>query len=639
MKILESIKELKIVPRWMIFLFDLTVVFIAFLVAILVESNFTSKSFSPSEFFLEMLYCVGVTAVFFLVFRLYRGIIRYTSEIDSMRILGTLFFTFIFLLLGSFVFAKLNISIRLIFLYSLFSFVFLVVYRILIKIFFQYASSNRRYRKNTFIYGAGELGIAVKGALENDFHSNRFIVGFIDDDKNKIEKSIEGTKIFNAENLARLIKRLKVSELIVASHNISPSYKSRIVDICLEQGVNVLTIPPVEQIMNDGISTKQLKKVEIEDLLERSAIHISNDSISEQIRGKRVLITGAAGSIGSVISEQIGKYQPKMIILCDQAESPLHELKLDLEERNKDLLYHSFIADVRNEKRMRQLFETFKPHIVFHAAAYKHVPIMEDHPSESVRTNVFGTYTLANLSVEFGVEKFVFVSTDKAVNPTNVMGATKRIAEIYVQSLDTELRKNKTGKTRFITTRFGNVLGSNGSVIPRFRKQIEEGGPVTVTHPEITRYFMTIPEACELVIEAGVMGNGGEIFVFDMGKSVKIVHLAEKMIKLSGSTPYKDIDIKFTGLRPGEKLYEELLNDSENTLPTHHEKIMIAKVRQNDFARVKKKLETLFKISNTDKVHSLVKQMKLIVPEYKSKNSMFEQIDLENERDILKTSS
>lgn len=639
MKILESIKELKIVPRWMIFLFDLTVAFVAFLVAILVESNFTSKSFSPSEFFLEMFYCVGVTAVFFLIFRLYRGIIRYTSEIDSMRILGTLFFTFIFLLLGSFAFAKLNISVRLIFLYSLFSFVFLVVYRILIKIFFQYASSDRRYRKNTLIYGAGELGIAVKGALENDFHSNRFIVAFIDDDKNKIEKSIEGTKIFNAGNLSRLIKRLKVSELIVASYNISPSYKSRIVDICLEHDVNVLTIPPVEQIMNEGISTKQLKKVEIEDLLERSAIHISNDNISEQIKGKRVLITGAAGSIGSVISEQIGKYQPKMIILCDQAESPLHELKLDLEEHNKDLLYHSFIADVRNEKRMRQLFETFKPHIVFHAAAYKHVPIMEDHPSESVRTNVFGTYTLANLSVEFGVEKFVFVSTDKAVNPTNVMGATKRIAEIYVQSLDTELRKNKTGKTRFITTRFGNVLGSNGSVIPRFRKQIEEGGPVTVTHPEITRYFMTIPEACELVIEAGAMGNGGEIFVFDMGESVKIVHLAEKMIKLSGSTPYKDIDIKFTGLRPGEKLYEELLNDSENTLPTHHEKIMIAKVRQNDFARVEKKLEALFKISNTDKVHSLVKQMKLIVPEYKSKNSMFEQIDLENEQDILKTSS
>lgn len=328
-----------------------------------------------------------------------------------------------------------------------------------------------------------------------------------------------------------------------------------------------------------------------------------------------------------------------MIIMADCAESPLHDLKLNLEEKFPDLIIHSYIANVRDVERMTLLFETFKPQVVFHAAAYKHVPDMEDHPTESVQTNVYGTYLLANLAVQFKVNKFVFISTDKAVNPTNVMGATKRIAEIYVQSLNNEIRKNNSAPTKFITTRFGNVLGSNGSVIPRFRKQIEEGGPVTVTHPEITRYFMTIPEACDLVIEAGVMGQGGEIFIFDMGKSVKIVHLAEKMIKLSGNTPYTDINIKFTGLRPGEKLYEELLNDSENVLPTHHEKIMIAKVRENNFEDVKLHLEKLFKISKTDKTHSLVRQMKKMVPEYKSKNSAFEQIDLENEEDTLKNLS
>ncbi|WP_400262216.1 UDP-N-acetylglucosamine 4,6-dehydratase family protein [Sphingobacterium sp. SG20118] len=328
-----------------------------------------------------------------------------------------------------------------------------------------------------------------------------------------------------------------------------------------------------------------------------------------------------------------------MIILCDQAESPLHNLQLDLQDEYPQQVYHSFIGDVRSLDRMKLMFETFKPHYVYHAAAYKHVPMMENHPLEAVHTNVVGTRNIANLAVEFGAEKFVFVSTDKAVNPTNIMGATKRIAEIYVQSFNHFLHSNKhiNAKTKFITTRFGNVLGSNGSVIPRFRDQIEKGGPVTVTHPEITRYFMTIPEACQLVLEAGSMGEGGEIFVFDMGKSVKIIELANKMIKLSGYIPNEDIEIKFTGLRPGEKLYEELLNDLENTMPTHHKKIMIAKVRENDFQQVNTHLENLIEGIRVQNRHDVVLEMKRIVPEFKSQNSIYEQIDkeIEAERNLV----
>ncbi|HBI89937.1 MAG TPA: polysaccharide biosynthesis protein, partial [Sphingobacterium sp.] len=384
---------------------------------------------------------------------------------------------------------------------------------------------------------------------------------------------------------------------------------------------------------NGDLNPNQIQKIKIEDLLEREPIKINDDHILSQTKGKRILVTGAAGSIGSEIATQLGRYEPQMIILCDQAESPLHNLQLDLQDEFPNQVYHTYIADVRSTKRMQLLFDTFKPHYVYHAAAYKHVPMMENHPLEAVQTNVMGTKNLADLAVEFQVEKFVFVSTDKAVNPTNIMGATKRIAEIYVQSLNNHL-ENTLGAsvhTKFITTRFGNVLGSNGSVIPRFRDQIQKGGPVTVTHPEITRYFMTIPEACRLVLEAGTMGQGGEIFVFDMGKSVKIVELAKKMIRLSGFKPNEDIEIKFTGLRPGEKLYEELLNDLENTLPTHHEKIMIAKVRENNYDRVCMKIGELQQRLATQNKNEVVYQMKIIVPEFKSKNSIYEQLDKEIE--------
>jgi len=526
-----------------------------------------------------------------------------------------------------------NIPTALIIFFALFSFLILTVYRTIIKIFFLYTKKVNGSRKKTLIYGAGDLGIAVKRTLDHDVRSKNAIVGFLDDNEQKINKVIDGTKIYASQKFSHLINTLNIEEVIIASHNIPSDRKNEITDVALEKNVNILTLPPVKKIMNGDLNPNQIQKIRIEDLLERDPIKINDDHILSQTKGKRILVTGAAGSIGSEIASQLGKYEPQMIILCDQAESPLHNLQLDLQDEFPNQVYHTYIADVRSTKRMHLLFETFKPHYVYHAAAYKHVPMMENHPLEAVQTNVIGTKNLADLAVEFQVEKFVFVSTDKAVNPTNIMGATKRIAEIYVQSLNNHLEHASGGNvhTKFITTRFGNVLGSNGSVIPRFRDQIQKGGPVTVTHPEITRYFMTIPEACRLVLEAGTMGQGGEIFVFDMGKSVKIVELAKKMIRLSGFKPNEDIEIKFTGLRPGEKLYEELLNDLENTLPTHHEKIMIAKVRENNYDIVCIKIDELQQRLATQNKNEVVYQMKIIVPEFKSKNSIYEQLDKEIE--------
>ncbi len=634
MKILKVINHIKIVPRWIIFALDMCIATVAFICAYLIFHNFSFTEFRTQNTATLFFFTLGATAVSFTSFRLYLGIIRYTSAVDSIRILSTVLFAQTLLFTSKLVFVVFNIqssiNTQFIIVYGLLLFLVLITYRTSIKVFFQYTRTIKKTKKNILVYGAGELGIAVKRTFDHDLTSNRIIVGYLDDNHDKIGKSIDGIKIFNSNELIRVIGKLDVDELIFASHNIAPDKKSTLIDQCLEHNIHVLTLPPINRIMNGGVNVNQIQKVKIEDLLERSQIVINNECIREQLEGKRILVTGAAGSIGSEIAKQLGKYNPKMIVLCDQAESPLHNLHLDLQDNFKDQLYHSFIADVKNVERMKLLFETFKPQVVYHAAAYKHVPMMENHPIEGVQTNVWGTYNVATLSVEYGVQKFVLVSTDKAVNPTNIMGATKRIAEIFIQSLNADLaRAYSNNTTKFITTRFGNVLGSNGSVIPRFREQIEKGGPVTVTHPEITRYFMTIPEACQLVVEAGCMGNGGEIYVFDMGKSVKIVDLAEKMIKLSGYVPYQDIDIKFTGLRPGEKLYEELLNDLENTLPTHHEKIMVAKVRENDYSYVTRQLEELFVLLRTQHTVNVVRHMKTIVPEFKSQNSIYEQLDQE----------
>jgi len=621
-----------IVPRWIIFCCDLTVAAMAFVLSHGISYAFSLDALVDKLFVLEMIYCLGITAGSFLLFRLYSGIVRYTSAIDSLRVLATLLFNLTILFVVNFILAALKIpsllSAHLIIVYSLFAFVGLTIYRTLIKIFFQYFKSVGMNRKNVVVYGAGELGIAVKRTFDHDSKSNKFIVAYLDDSNDKINKFVDGVRIFHPYELERLIKKMDIDEMIIASRNINAARKDRVIDICLNHHVTVMVLPSVSEIINGSLSPNQIKKVRIEDLLERDPIQLDHENIFSQLAGKRVLVTGAAGSIGSEIARQLGNFAPQMIILCDQAESPLHELHLNLQEKYKDRDYRPVIADVRNELRMRMLFETLRPEYVYHAAAYKHVPMMESHPAEAVHTNVFGTFTMANLSVEFGVSKFVLVSTDKAVNPTNVMGATKRIAETYVQALNRYVADRTDGSgTGFVTTRFGNVLGSNGSVIPRFREQIEKGGPITVTHPEIVRYFMTIPEACQLVIEAGSMGNGGEIFVFDMGRSVKIVDLAEKMIRLSGLAPYKDIDITFTGLRPGEKLYEELLNDLENTVPTHHSKILVAKVRENDFETVNAQVHALFDSVRIGENMEIVRQMKCIVPEFKSQNSVYEQLD------------
>jgi len=471
----------------------------------------------------------------------------------------------------------------------------------------------------TLIFGAGEAGLIAKRAIEKNVESEFTIVAFVDDDESKSKRRIENKPIYRGSELSRILMESEISHMIISPQQLSKSRLNEITALCLENKIQVLNVPSASKWINGELSLKQMKKVRIEDLLGRESIELSKDQIGKQLKNKCILISGAAGSIGSEIVRQVIQYDPKKVIMLDQAESALYELEMELSVSKKSDCVEIVIGDICNEQRMRKLFETIEADIVFHAAAYKHVPLMENNPFEAVRTNVYGTKTLVDLSSEFKVNTFVMVSTDKAVNPTNVMGASKRVAEIYAQSF------NGISETKFITTRFGNVLGSNGSVIPLFKKQIEKGGPVTVTDPEITRFFMTIPEACQLVLEAGSAGKGGEIFIFNMGQSIKIKDLATEMIRLSGFEVDKDIQIVYTGLRPGEKLYEELLNDKENTLPTHHPDIMIAKVKTYSMDEVKPKIEELVSIENNEM--DLVQMMKDIVPEYISNNSKYEALD------------
>jgi len=643
--------HINIVPRWIIFTLDLTCCIFALCFAYFIRFNFDLGQINSTELSRNLLFFVIINSIVFYSIKTYAGIIRYTSAQDSVRILLSILisnglFFICNLVLVSFLENPIIPNVVLI-INILGSFLLLITYRVLVKYFFIYVKNLRIDKRRVIIYGAGEVGIAAKRTLDHDPKVNMMMVAFIDDDERKAGKVIDGVKIYHPSEIGNLLKDEKVDDLLIGSHNLLPERKYRIVDFCLEHNIKVLTLPPVQTWINGQISSRQIQNIKIEDLLERAPIEIHNDDIREQIRGKRVLVTGAAGSIGSEIVRQLATFQPQMIILNDQSETPLHELQLELQENNLNNNFHSFIGDIRDHCRMELLFQTFKPHYVYHAAAYKHVPLMEHNPGEAVRTNVMGTKVIADLSVKYGVNKFVMISTDKAVNPTNVMGASKRIAEIYVQSLYNSFRyKEPTtytnglshlngdlskAQTRFITTRFGNVLGSSGSVIPRFQAQIQKGGPITVTHPDITRYFMTIPEACRLVLEAGSMGEGGEIFIFDMGKSVKIVELAKKMIRLSGLTPNQDIAIEFSGLRPGEKLYEELLNDMENTMPTHHEKIMVAQVREYNFQSVSKHIKELIQLSCEYKDRQVVIKMKEIVPEFKSNNSIYEELDIHME--------
>jgi len=613
-------------PRWSILFIDTTICAFALTVAFLLRFNFENipvadKRNMPFDF----LVVLSVRFISFFISKTYKGVVRYTSSRDTIRI-------FVVILIGSVLVFILNlISLKslgyyfipssVIIIDALVSLFIMISSRLAVKTLYFESKNPGKEKTNVIIYGAGEAGIITKRTLDRDAAIKYRVVGFIDDDEKKAGRSLEGVFIYRQSKLQELIRINDVEFVIISIQNLPVKKKNEITDISLINHARVLNVPPPTKWINGELSFNQIRSIKIEDLLERDPIRLDHDVINSKLAGKTVLITGAAGSIGSELARQCLRFNPARVYLLDQAETPLHDLDIEFSDNLSRSKFEVVIADVRNVERMKNVFSTFKPQVVFHAAAYKHVPMMENNPSESILTNILGTKNVADLASQYGAERFVLVSTDKAVNPTNVMGASKRIAEIYVQSL------GKKSATKFITTRFGNVLGSNGSVIPRFKRQIEQGGPVTITHPEITRFFMTIREASQLVLEAASMGNGGEIFVFDMGNSVKIVDLARKMILLSGLKEGKDIAIEFTGLRPGEKLYEELLANSENTLPTHHSQILIGKVREYEYEEVKEMIDRLIESFATQNNEVIVQRMKDLVPEFKSNNSVFQKLD------------
>lgn len=650
----QLLQSNKAVPRWVILIFDMLILVGSFTLSYFIIKQFEFPEILRGHFFIyTSLYAITACAVFYGM-GIHTGLIRYSNTHDMFRIFSAvLVISLTYPVMVHFVAVNIydihtlnTLAVLLVNFFIASS--LLIMFRTGVKGIFYYIKRIHSDSKiKVLIYGSDNNAILVKKALQSSSKDNFIIVGFIDTDRNKVNTYIEQIKVYHMNDLKKLKEKRNVEKLILMNEQLGSVEKQKVIDECLISGIKVLTVPPSDQWIYGRLSLRQIQDLKIEDLLQRDPIVLSNKNITHELKGKRVLITGAAGSIGSEIVRQVLHYQPSMVILCDQAESSLHEIQLEMEEKFPKANIKTFISSIRDLNRLQLPFRDYQPQIVFHAAAYKHVPMMENHPVEAILTNVLGTKNVADLSVLYNVEKFVMISTDKAVNPTNVMGASKRIAEMYVQSLNNApelmltdslldiikpennymLNNLRSNNTRFITTRFGNVLDSNGSVIPRFRGQIQKGGPVTVTHPEITRYFMTIPEAVQLVLEAGCMGKGGEIFVFDMGSPVKIIDLANKMIQLAGMTPGKDIDIVFTGLRPGEKLYEELLNEKETTIPTHHEKIKIAQVMECSFKKINNGIEDLSILTEQDDSYMLVTKMKDMVPEFVSNNSLFEEID------------
>lgn len=625
-------KTLNVLPRWIIVLIDLIIFSLAALLGYLLRLNFQIDGLYEYDFLRGVLIYTIAGLIASLLTRSFAGIIRYTGLQDTLRVLYANLITLaIVSVINSLSENTLPYSVA--FIAFLVSLVFSISYRLLVKELFAFYRTVSQIQRKVLIMGAGRLGVITKQLIDDDTRSNVKVVGFLEDNPRKIGKIISGVRIFSAkEEFEKVALKYHPTELILATSTLSLEKKNDLVDKSLEFGIKVTSVPSADQWIGGEFDINQIKEVRIEELLGRNTIVLNNKFISQQLEGKRVLITGAAGSIGVEIARQVLRYSPAKIILLDQSETGLFEIENELRSTKRmgeNLV--SYVGDITNRFRLKDCFNTHKPHLIFHAAAYKHVPMMEMNVPEAIGCNILGTKNLADLSIEFDVEKFVMISTDKAVNPTSVMGATKRAAEMYVQSLNDFLINIDSGSTKFITTRFGNVLGSSGSVIPIFKKQIQTGGPITVTHPEITRYFMTISEACGLVLEAATMGDGGEIFVFDMGKSVKIVDLARRMIQLSGLVEGKDIDIVFSGLRPGEKLYEELLDDNENNMATHHPKIMIAQTRKLDFKEVKDFVGSLECLINkeqaVDKENDIIRILKSMLVEYKSQSSKFEALD------------
>jgi len=614
-------------PRWFVLIVDIYIVINTFVLSYLIRFNF-SFNFDTSKFVLQLPVVFVVALVSFLMVGSYKGVIRHTGIRDSINVILASFLIFGVLIaivilnhqfkyLTDFTIPKSIIAIH--FLLNVFT---LIVIRFLYKELYTLLTSGfSSIEKRVLIYGAGEAGMLLHSLLKDDKTNRVQIVGFVDDDKRKVGNKLNGIRIYNSNKINKFfVEKKNIDEVILAIQNIKPSKLIEIVDTLSKLPLEVKIVPPVQTWINGDLQAKQIKSVKIEDLLGRMPIELNNPILHNEYSNKVIIVTGAAGSIGSEIVRQVVSFKVKHLVLIDQAESDLYNLQQSFSNKNIDNIT-AIVADVQNKQRITTIFKKYKPEIVFHAAAYKHVPLMEENPYEAVRTNVMGSQNIADLSLENNVEKFVMISTDKAVNPTNVMGATKRIAEMYINCLNT------IGTTKFITTRFGNVLGSNGSVIPLFQSQIKNGGPITVTHKDITRYFMTIPEACQLVLEAGSMGKGGEIFVFDMGKSIKIYDLALNMIRLSGLKYPDDIAIEIKGLRPGEKIYEELLATSENTIETHHEKIMIAKITDIDAKIMREHIKDLCAINNMENNELTVLKMKQIVPEFVSNNSKYQVLD------------
>jgi FlaA1/EpsC-like NDP-sugar epimerase len=629
-------------PKWGVLLIDMLLALIAYVVSFMISNSLVNINFTGGNM-LPIWQQAGIVMVvqlmYFWIFHTYSGILRYSTFVDASKVVFAV-------VAAALTPAAINGIVRyvaersmmlnsVLYTYMFVAIVLLVCWRVTIKLSFEYMSHHSPGIRPVMIYGTQSAGLAIAKMLNSSMDSPYRPIGFIADAEENVKHELLGMKVYvKNDNIIRLLRAKEVQDVIVSPLKMKQINLARDLSIFLDNNIRILTTPYFSDF-NESDNEEQNKKkigsieaIKVEDLLERPEIHINTENVRHVISDKVVMVTGAAGSIGSEIVRQVAKYNPRLVVLAEIAESPLHDLSLDLDKLCPNVHFARVITDVRNREMLREVFEEYHPHIIFHAAAYKHVPLMEEYPTQAILANVLGTKNVADLAVEYGAERFIMISTDKAVNPTNVMGASKRIAEIYVQSLFRKLSaKDEKNVTKFITTRFGNVLGSNGSVVPFFKKQIAAGGPVTVTHPDIIRYFMTIPEASCLVLEASTLGNGGEIFCFDMGAPVKIADLAKNMIRLAGFQPGRDIQIVYTGLRPGEKLYEELLNQKEHTLPTANEKIMVANVRENDYDKMSKLIDDLIRSAQKGLAFPSVKLMKQIVPEYQSRNSIYEQLD------------